>query len=90
MVDYGCKDIWYLAPEEWNRLLLTCIVKILSTFNFRPHAWSKKLSVFDFISSGPFSMLKMKTTKSLALCGLIVGNENLVYYIWYFSLSPSI
>jgi hypothetical protein len=26
-------------------------------------------------------MPKIKTTKSLALCGLIVGNEDLVYYI---------
>jgi len=35
-------------------------------------------------------MPKIKTTKSSALCGLIVGNEDLVYYIWDFSLSPSV
>jgi hypothetical protein len=41
-------------------------------------------------SLAPFSMLKIKTTKSLALCGLIVKNEDLIYYIWDFSLSLAV
>jgi len=33
-------------------------------------------------------MPKIKTTKSLALHGLIVGDEDLVYYIWDLHVSP--
>jgi hypothetical protein len=33
-------------------------------------------------------MPKIKTTKSLDLRGLIVGNEDPVYYIWDLPLSP--
>jgi hypothetical protein len=35
-------------------------------------------------------MLKIKTTKSSALCGLNIGNEDLIYYIWDFSLSLAV
>jgi hypothetical protein len=79
---------WHLTPEEWNHLLLNCIIRILSTFNFRPHICSRKLLISILISSAPFSMSKIKTMKSLALCGLIVGNEDLIYYIWDFPLFP--
>jgi hypothetical protein len=37
---------WHLALEEWNHLILKCIVRLLCTSDSRPHACSRKLSIF--------------------------------------------
>ncbi len=48
---------WNLALEEWNHLLLKCIVRLLCTFNSRPHACSRKLLIFVWFIK--FDMIEM-------------------------------
>jgi len=40
------RAFWHLALEEWNHLIFKCIVRLLCTSNSRPHACSRKFSIF--------------------------------------------